>query len=33
MTFDLFNDEGLEALLQLNHLVLLGKGYDPRQPG
>ena len=27
---DLFSDEGLEALLQLNHLVLLGKGYDPR---
>jgi hypothetical protein len=25
---DLFSDEGLEALLQLNHLVLLGKGYD-----
>ena len=27
---DLFTDEGLEAMLQLNHLVLLGKGYDPR---
>jgi hypothetical protein len=27
---DLFSDEGLEALLQLNHLVLLGKGYDSR---
>lgn len=27
---DLFSDKGLEALLQLNHLVLLGKGYDPR---
>jgi len=27
---DLFSDEGLEALLQLNHLVLLGKGYGPR---
>jgi hypothetical protein len=27
---DLFSDEGLEALLQLNHLVLLGRGYDPR---
>jgi hypothetical protein len=30
---DLFSDEGLEALLQLNHLVLLGKGYDPRAFG
>ena len=27
---DLFSDEGLEALLQLNHLVLLGKKYDLR---
>jgi hypothetical protein len=27
---DLFGDEGLEALLQLNHLVLLGRGYDLR---
>ena len=27
---DLFSDAGLEALLQLNHLVLLGRGYDPR---
>ena len=27
---DLFSDEGLEALLKLNHFVLLGKGYDPR---
>lgn len=27
---DFLSDEGLEALLQLNHLVLLGKGYDPR---
>jgi hypothetical protein len=27
---DLFSDQGLEALLQLNHLVLLGKGYDSR---
>ena len=27
---DLFSREGLEALLQLNHLVLLGRGYDPR---
>jgi hypothetical protein len=27
---DLFSDEGLEALLQLNHLVLLGKEYDLR---
>lgn len=25
---DLFSHEGLEALLQLNHLVLLGRGYD-----
>jgi hypothetical protein len=30
---DLFGDEGLEALLQLNHLVLLGRGYDPRAFG
>jgi hypothetical protein len=30
---DLFSDEGPEALLQLNHLVLLGKGYDPRAFG
>lgn len=30
---DFFSDEGLEALLQLNHLVLLGKGYDPREFG
>jgi hypothetical protein len=28
---DLFGDDGLEALLQLNHLVLLGRGYDPRE--
>ncbi len=28
---DLFSAEGLEALLQLNHLVLLGRGYDPRE--
>jgi hypothetical protein len=28
---DLFSDEGMEALLQLNHLVLLGRGYDPRE--
>ena len=27
---DLFSDQGLEALLQLNHLVLLGRDYDPR---
>ena len=27
---DLFSDQGLEALLQLNHLVLLGKDYDSR---
>jgi len=25
---DLFSDQGLEALLQLNHLVLLGRSYD-----
>jgi hypothetical protein len=30
---DLFSDEGLEALLQLNHLVLLGRGYDLRAFG
>jgi hypothetical protein len=30
---DLFSDEGLEALLQLNHLVLLGRGYDSRAFG
>jgi len=30
---DLFSDEGLEALLQLNHLVLLGRGYDPGEFG
>jgi hypothetical protein len=30
---DLFSAEGLEALLQLNHLVLLGRGYDPREFG
>ena len=28
---DLFSEEGLDALLQLNHLVLLGQGYDPRE--
>ncbi len=28
---DLFSGDGLEALLQLNHIVLLGKGYDPRE--
>lgn len=27
---DLFSREGIEALLQLNHLVLLGRGYDIR---
>ena len=27
---DLFSDQGLEALLQLNHLVLLGRDYDSR---
>jgi hypothetical protein len=32
-SLDLFSDEGMEALLQLNHLVLLGKGYDPREFG
>lgn len=26
---DLFCHDGLEALLQMNHLVLLGRGYDP----
>jgi hypothetical protein len=30
---DLFSDDGLEALLQLNHLVLLGRGYDRREFG
>jgi hypothetical protein len=30
---DLFSDEGLEVLLQLNHLVLLGRGYDRRAFG
>jgi hypothetical protein len=30
---DLFSDEGLEVLLQLNHLVLLGRGYDARAFG
>ena len=30
---DLFSEEWLEALLQLNHLVLLGRGYDPRAFG
>jgi hypothetical protein len=30
---DFFSDAGLEALLQLNHLVLLGRGYDPRAFG
>jgi hypothetical protein len=30
---DLFSEEGLETLLQLNHLVLLGRGYDPRKFG
>ena len=30
---DFFSDEGLEALLQLNHLVLLGRGMTPaRKP-
>ena len=27
---DLFSRDGLEALLQMNHVVLLGTGYDPR---
>jgi hypothetical protein len=30
---DLFSDKGLEAMLQLNHLVLLGRGYDPNAFG
>lgn len=30
---DLFSDEGLEVLLHLNHLVLLGRGYDARAHG
>lgn len=30
---DLFSEEGLEALLHLNHVVLLGRGYDPRAYG
>ncbi len=30
---DLFSNEGLEALLELNHLVLLGRGYDRREFG
>src|SRR5215469_13676468 len=30
---DLFSDQGLEALLQLNHLVLLGRDYDARAFG
>src|SRR5215469_5020467 len=28
---DLFSADGLEGLLQLNHLVLLGIGYDQRE--
>jgi hypothetical protein len=28
---DLFSNEGINALLQLNHLVLLGQGYDRRE--
>lgn len=28
---DLFSGDGLEALLQMNHIVLLGRGYDPRE--
>lgn len=28
---DLFGGDGLEALLQLNHIVLLGEGYDARE--
>lgn len=27
---DFFSNEGLEALLHVNHLVLLGRKYDPR---
>lgn len=30
---DLFSEEGLEALLQLNHLVLLGEGYNRSEFG
>ena len=30
---DLFSGDGLEALLQMNHIVLLGRGYDPRAFG
>ena len=30
---DLFSDPGLEALLKLNHLVLLGRDYDSRAFG
>jgi hypothetical protein len=30
---DLFSEQGLEVLLQLNHLVLLGRGYDRRAFG
>ena len=30
---DLFSGQGLEALLELNHLVLLGRGYDSRTFG
>jgi len=30
---DLFSDEGLETLLQLNHLVLLGRDYNSRTFG
>ena len=30
---DLFSRKGLEALLQLNHLVLLGRGYSPVEFG
>lgn len=28
---DFFSRDGLEALLQLNHLVLLGRGYNPQE--
>ena len=27
---DLFSDDGVEALLHLNHLVLLGRDYDSK---
>jgi len=30
---DFFSHAGLEGLLQLNHIVLLGKGYDAKAFG